>query len=94
MRKTWRLFLQQYKLPALISNELSASLTFGAFAMLAASPDELAKTLHDSLSSEAVATLTPFVLANVKAAWSAALAAFACSSPGQSSSTPASDASR
>ena len=87
-------FLQQYKLPALISNELSASLTFGAFAMLAASPDELAKTLHDSLSSEAVATLTPFVLANMKAAWSAALAAFASSSPGQSSSTPASDAAR
>ena len=56
MRKT---LLQQYKLPALISNELSASLTFGAFA----SPDELAKTLNDSLSSEAVATLTPFVLA-------------------------------
>ena len=87
-------FLQQYKIPALLTNELSASLTFGAFAMLAASPDELAKTLQESLSSEAVATLTPFVLANMKAAWSAALATFASTSSGQPGSTTTSDAAK
>ena len=87
-------FLQQYKIPALITNELSASLTFGAFAMLASSPDELAKTLQDSLSSEAVAMLNPFVLANMKAAWSAALATFASTSSGQPSSTTALDAAK
>ena len=87
-------FLQQYKIPALITTELSASLTFGAFAMLATSPDELAKTLQDSLSAEAVAMLTPFVLANMKAAWSAALAAFASTSSEQSSSTTTLDAAK
>ena len=87
-------FLQQYKVPALITNELSASLTLGAFAMLAASPDDLAKTLQESLSAEAVAMLTPFVLANMKAAWSAALAACASTSSEQSSSTTTLDATK
>ena len=84
--KDLAVFLQQHNIPALVINELSASLTFGAFAMLAASPDELAKTVQDSLSSEAVAMLNPFVLANIKAAWSAALSTFASSSSGQPSS--------
>ena len=87
-------FLQQRKIPALVINELSASLTFGAFAMLAASPDELAKTVQDSLSSEAVAMLNPFVLANIKAAWSAALSTFASSSSGQPSSATTLDAAK
>ena len=87
-------FLQQRKIPALVINDLSASLTFGAFAMLAASPDELAKTVQDSLSSEAVAMLNPFVLANIKAAWSAALSTFASSSSGQPSSATTLDAAK
>ena len=87
-------FLQQHKIPALIANELAASLTFGAFAMLAASPDELARTLQASLSSEAVDMLNAFVLANMKAAWSAALATFASASSGQPSSATTLDASK
>ena len=92
--KDLAVFLQQRKIPALVINELSASLTFGAFAMLAASPDELAKTVQDSLSSEAVAMLNPFVLANIKAAWSAALSTFASSSSGQPSSATTLDAAK
>ena len=92
--KDLAVFLQQHKIPALVVNELSASLTFGAFAMLAASPDELAKTVQDSLSSEAVAMLNPFVLANIKAAWSAALSTFASSSSGQPSSATTLDAAK
>ena len=57
-------FLQQHKVPASVANELATSLTFGAFAMLAGSLDELSSTLQASLSSEAVAMLTPFVLAS------------------------------
>ena len=87
-------FLQQHKVPAAIANELATSLTFGAFAMLAASPDELSTTLQASLSSEAVTMLNPFVLANMKAAWSAALATFASGSSGQPSSAAALDASK
>ena len=87
-------FLQQHKVPAAIANELATSLTFEAFAMLAASPDKLSTTLQASLSSEAVAMLNPFVLANMKAAWSAALATFASASSGQTSSATALDASK
>ena len=87
-------FLQQHKVPSAVANELATSLTFGAFAMLAASPDELSTTLQASLSSEAVAMLTPFVLANMKAAWSAALAACASGSSAHTSAATTLDASK
>ena len=87
-------FLQQHKVPSAVANELATSLTFGAFAMLAASPDELSTTLQASLSSEAVAMLTPFVLANMKAAWSAALATCASGSSAQTSAATTLDASK
>ena len=87
-------FLQQHKVPAAIANELAGGVAHFWGLCYAGCFSGLLTTLQASLSSEAVAMLNAFVLANMKAAWSAALATFASASSGQPSSATALDASK
>ena len=69
------------KVPEILITEIGKALTLKSFAMLVDKPCDLEAALHSGLPASASDSITPFVLAGLKAAWAQALKTCASQGP-------------
>ena len=69
------------KVPEILIAEIGKALTLKSFAMLVDKPCNLEAALHSGLPASAADSITPFVLAGLKAAWAQALKTCASQGP-------------
>ena len=69
------------KVPEILVTEVCKSLTLKSFAMLVDKPCDLETALHSGLPACAAESITPFVLAGLKATWAQALKTCASQGP-------------